>query len=184
MTTAIDVFQALDPQPLLQENQDPLHQTTLPFAVPFAFTEKGLGRRQRDPTRPRKMREELKEEYRQISTHVYDEAQATNEMIRQYLQYAPKWRKVIHQVVELRYLEWVMAHAAVLQNFLYHNCHFLFNANNTLKDYDSKIEYYERLIDASYLMMERIKQDRKMVERELDAVLSGPYRLQDDWWIM
>jgi hypothetical protein len=182
--TTIDIFQAIDPQPELRQVEQAHQPSSTPFVVPFAFTEKSLGRRQRDPTRPRKMREELKEEYRQISTHVYDEAKATNEMIQQYLRYAPKWRNVIHQVVELHYQEWVTAHATVLQNFLYSNCNFLFNANNKLKDYDSKIEYYERLIDASYLMMARIKQDRKIVERELDAVLSGPPRLQYDWWIM
>jgi hypothetical protein len=178
--TTIDIFQAIEPQPEMQMH--PPSPTT--FTVPFAFTEKALARRQRDKTRPRMLRDQLKEEYRQISTHVHDEAKATDEMIQEYLLHAPKWRNVIHQVIELRYLDWVMAHATTLQNFLYKNCHFLFNANNKLKDYDAKIEYYERLIDASYVMLGRIKRDRHMVERELQAVLSGPCRLQHDWWIM
>lgn len=144
-----------------QEQVEPKQTHPTPrFRVPFLFHAPTLATRRVVMTS--RTLQELKCDYDQLAANIYQEAQAMEPLIQNYLQQFPDSRTILTSRVEPQYLLWTMAHADILRDAMRLIPH-LYNARGTMKNDEARKERYERLLDACRWMLDRITDDKRLV---------------------
>lgn len=147
-----------------EQEQEQQAQKQLPepprFRVPFLFHAPTLATRRVVMTS--RSLQELKAAYDRLAARIYQEAQAIEPLIQHYLHTFPDSRTILTSRVEPEYLRWTMAHADILRDAMRLIPH-LYNKQGTMKNDEARRERYERLLDASHRMLDRIMDDKRLV---------------------
>lgn len=151
-----------EPADISNAEQTPEQPPVTPprFYVPFLFHAPTLATRRVVMTS--RTLQELKAAYDQLAAKIYQEAQAMEPLIQNYLQQFPDSRVILTSRVEPQYLLWTMAHADILKDAMRLIPH-LYNKQGKIRNDEARKERYERLLDACHWMLDRIVDDKRLV---------------------